>query len=224
VADAAGRPVSAIGRRRALARKEQNASWVGRRRAILAAGADVIRSKGYLAASMGDIAARFGSPPANLYYYVEGKQEIFHALVVQAIRANVELVETAAETAGPAADRLASVIVAIAGSYEEHYPYLHLYVQEDMRRLSESASADDRELSELGARLDHGLDRIVRDGIESGELRADLDPAMARFAILGALNWIHRWFVPGRRLSGKETGEAFREILLRGLLSDPDHD
>lgn len=216
---AAERPLSGIGRRRALARREQNPSWLERRAAVLAAAAEVFREKGYLAASMGEIAARFGSPTANLYYYVESKQEIFHGLVVQAIRANVELVEKAAAAKGSAVDRLGDVVVALADSYQQHYPYLHLYVQEDMRRLSESSSPDDRELGELGARFDRGLDAIIRDGLADGELRADLDPSMARFAILGALNWMHRWFVPGGRFSGEQVGEMFREILLPGLVS-----
>lgn len=219
--EAAQQPQSAIGRRRALARREQNASWVERRNAVLAAGAEAFRAKGYLAASMGDIAQRFGTPPANLYYYVESKQEIFYALVLQAVRDNVALVESAAEAPGSAADRLSSVIVGLATSYERHYPYLHLYIQEDMRRLPASPSTDDHELRELGARFDRALDRIIRDGIAAGELRADLDPDMARFVVLGALNWTHRWFVPGGRLDGAEVGEAFRSILLRGLLAEP---
>jgi AcrR family transcriptional regulator len=213
----AEKSLSAIGRRRALARREQNASWVERRNGVLAAGAEAFRAKGYLAASMGDIAQRFGTAPANIYYYVESKQEIFHALVVRAVRANVDLVEAAAAADGPANERLSGVIVAVARSYEEHYPYLHLYVQEDMRRLSDSASADERELSDLGRRFDHALAAIITDGIASGVLRADLDPVMARFAVIGALNWTHRWFVPGGRLDGEQVGEAFRAILLRGL-------
>jgi TetR/AcrR family transcriptional regulator, cholesterol catabolism regulator len=204
------------------ARSADGARWVNRRNAVLTAGAEVFRTKGYLAASMGDIAQRIGVAPANLYYYVESKQEIFYALVEQAVRNNVERVEAAAVESGRAVDRLSAVIVALARSYEEHYPYLHLYVQEDMRRLSDSSSANDRELSDLGQRFDRALDTIIRDGIAAGELRPDLDPDMARFAVIGALNWTHRWFVPGGRLDGEQVGQAFRSILLRGLLVEPD--
>jgi AcrR family transcriptional regulator len=186
---------------------------------VLAAGAEAFRAKGYLAASMGEIAQRFGTAPGNIYYYVESKQEIFHALVVKAVRANVARVEEAAATRGPAADRLSSVIVELARSYEEHYPYLHIYVQEDMRRLSDSASPDERELSELGERFDRALAAIIDDGIASGELRPDLDAGMARFAVIGALNWTHRWFVPGGRLTGAQVGHQFADLFLNGVLS-----
>lgn len=219
--DQSDRPVSSIGRRRALARKEQNPSWVARRSEVLAAGAEVFRRKGYLAASMSEIAQHFGAPTATLYYYVESKQEIFHALVVQAVEDNVALAEQAAEMSGSVVERLSSVIRGLARSYDEHYPYLHLYVQEDMRRLSTSASPNDQELSELGARFDQAFGRLIRTGVESGELRGNLDPDMARFAILGALNWTHRWFVPGGRLDGAQIGEAFRDLLLPGLLNHP---
>jgi hypothetical protein len=88
------------------------------------------------------------------------------------------------------------VIVTVARSYGRHYPYLHLDVQEDMRRLSDFASPADRELSELGERFDRAMDAIVRERTRRGDLRVDVDPTMARFVIVGAVNWTQRWFVP----------------------------
>ena len=86
------------------------------------------------------------------------------------------------------------MIVTVARSYGRHYPYLHLDVQEDMRRLSDFASPADRELSELGERFDRAMDAIVRERMRRGDLRVDVDPTMARFVIVGAVNWTQRWF------------------------------
>lgn len=43
---------------------------------------------------------------------------------------------------------------------------------------------------------------------------------MARFAIIGALNWTHRWFVPGGRWDGEQVGEALQTIFPPGLVAD----
>jgi TetR/AcrR family transcriptional regulator, cholesterol catabolism regulator len=40
---------------------------------------------------------------------------------------------------------------------------------------------------------------------------------MLRFAVLGAVNWTHRWFSPDGSLSGREIGQAFGDIFLRGF-------
>jgi AcrR family transcriptional regulator len=221
VAEPAGNRASSIGRRRALARREQNASWIERRNEILTAAADAFRAKGYQAVSMSDIAHRLGGDRASVYYYFASKQEIFHGLVEQAVRSNVELVEATAVADDTATARLDTLIQSLAESYEQHYPYLHLYVQEDMRRLSDSDSTDDQHLRELGNRYDAAVMRIIRDGVASGEIRADLDPDMVRFVVMGALNWTHRWFVPGGRMTGTEIGRAFSDILLRGVLAAP---
>ena len=41
-----------------------------------------------------------------------------------------------------------------------------------------------------------------------------------KFAIIGALNWTHRWHSPDRRLSGAEIGAAFADLFLKGASQD----
>jgi AcrR family transcriptional regulator len=212
---------SGIGRRRAHAKKERNASWLERRAEILAAAAEAFRAKGYQATGISDIAAALGSDRANVYYYFAGKQEIYFSLVQQAVEANVADVEAAAADTGSPTARLLRVIESLAASFERHHPYLQLYVQEDMRRVSDDASATEKHLRDLGRRYDEALLAITRDGVASGEFRADVDPRMLRFAVLGAVNWTHRWFTPGGELSAADIGRSFGDIFLRGFAARP---
>lgn len=212
----AGKP-SAIARRRALARKEQNPSWLERREQILHAAADVFRAKGFQATGISDIAARLGTDRANVYYYFASKEEMYLALVQQAVEANVHEVEAAADAEGSPTERLIQAIESLASSYDRHYPYLHLYMQEDMRRVTDASSAEQRHLAACSRRYDDALLRITQDGVESGEFRAGVDPRMLKFAVLGAVNWTHRWFTPDGPMSGAEVGQAFSDIFLRGF-------
>ncbi|MDT7598859.1 MAG: hypothetical protein QOK26_936, partial [Pseudonocardiales bacterium] len=169
---------SGIGRRRALARRERNASWLERREQILAAAADVFRAKGYQATGISDIATQLGSDRANVYYYFASKQEIYFTLVQQAVEGNVADVEAAAAESGSPTRRLLQVIESLAASYDRHYPYLHLYTQEDMRRVSDDGTDAEKHLRDLGRRYDAALLKITEEGVASGEFRADLDPQM----------------------------------------------
>src|SRR5699024_5284978 len=42
---------------------------------------------------------------------------------------------------------------------------------------------------------------IVRDGIADGSIR-EVDPKLACFFFMGAVNWMTRWFQPGGELTG----------------------
>jgi hypothetical protein len=47
------------------------------------------------------------------------------------------------------------------------------------------------------------------------------DAKLRAFAILGAVNWISRWFDPRGSATSEEIGQAFADYLLRGLLVSP---
>jgi hypothetical protein len=108
-------------------------------------------------------------------------------------------------------------VQALLEAYERHYPFIHLYIQEDMNRVPGDGSTAGEELKALGVRYELAIERITRDGIASGDFRADLDARLTMFAILGAVNWTHRWFVPGGRLSGAQVGQMFAELFLNGV-------
>lgn len=46
-----------------------------------------------------------------------------------------------------------------------------------------------------------------------------VDPKLAAFAILGAMNWMARWYRAGGGASADEIGEAFASLFLDGLAS-----
>jgi AcrR family transcriptional regulator len=195
--------------------------YIERRERLLAAAAEVFKDKGLDATSINDIAERMGTDRASVYYYYGSKQEIFLALVRQAVEEIVLGAEGIAGAGGPSSERLKRLVQALLEAYERHYPFIHLYIQEDMNRVPGDGSTAGAELQALGLRYEAAIERITRDGVESGEFRADLDARLVMFAVLGAVNWTHRWFVPGGRLTGAEVGQAFADLFLNGVLASP---
>lgn len=211
---------SGIGRRRESAKRERSPAWLERRDEILAAAAEVFRRKGFIGTSITDIATHLGINQSNVYYYFGKKEEIFLTLVHQAVEYNVAEAEAAAASKASAADRLERVVVSLAGSYDRYYPFLHLYVQEDVRRLATPGSEADRYLQDCGRRYEAAVRKIAGQGIRSGEFNPDLDERMLTLAVLGSVNWMHRWFDPGGPGTGEEVGRAFSRMILGGLVAD----
>ena len=207
-----------ISQRRSTARREASAGYEQRRQKLLDAAAEVFKDKGLSATSVNDIAARMGADRATVYYYYGSKQEIYHDLIRQAVEQIVAIAEAAAvDVDTPATVRLRHLFEAILDGYERHYPYMHLFIQEDVRRLPADDASGSAALQGWVSRFEKAFIALIDDGIARGELRDSLDPHLAMFAMLGTINWSHRWFLPGGKFSGKELGAQFAEMFLEGI-------
>jgi len=82
---------------------------------IVAAAFQVFAEKGFAAAKLDDIAARAGVSKGAVYLYFETKEDVFRAVVSQAIAPNVGAVQAmAAAHPGPLADLLRGVTAHVA--------------------------------------------------------------------------------------------------------------
>ena len=65
-------------------------------------------------------------------------------------------------------------------------------------------------------RYERGLREILAEGVRRQVFRP-LDPKIVTFAILGAINWIARWYRAGGGNSAEEIGELFADLFVSGL-------
>lgn len=209
--------VKSISQRRKSARREANAGYEQRRQRLLEAAAEVFKEKGLNATSVNDIAAKMGADRATVYYYYGSKQEIYLDLIRQAVEQIIVIAETAAADPSPATVRLRQLFEAMLDGYERHYPYMHLFIQEDVRRLSPESKPSNVDLDSWVTRFEKAFTSIIDDGIERGEFRDSLEPQVAMFAMLGSINWSHRWFLPCGRFTGKALGSQFADMFLQGI-------
>ena len=63
--------------------------------------------------------------------------------------------------------------------------------------------------------------QIIREGVESGEFRRDLDIQVASYGLLGMLNWLYKWYDPQGRLGVQQVAEQFTALALAGLNAAP---
>jgi TetR/AcrR family transcriptional regulator len=61
--------------------------------------------------------------------------------------------------------------------------------------------------------FDRGMRAIIQEGMDTG-LFARADPKMIEFAIMGAVNWISKWFDPTGPMTSQQIGEAFADYLV----------
>jgi AcrR family transcriptional regulator len=214
---------SGIGRRRAQARAEASQHYLERRSRLIAAAAEVFQARGFTDASLDEIARAADIDRASVYYYVSGKRELFYAVVLEMLRKNALAAEQIAQSSATAGERITELSRAIMQSYEEYYPSLFVFLQEDLERLTASGWAGGEDLRALMARIDRAFVSVVKAGIASGEFRPDLSPRVVVDALLGMINWSHRWFRPGAGPVGEEVGGQFASILREGITRKPEN-
>jgi AcrR family transcriptional regulator len=208
---------SDIARRRAAALAEGGRSYQRKRAALLTAAAKVFRDKGYRGATLNDIAAELGTERGSLYYYVSGKDELFHEIVKVAAATNVTRLDEIRHGPGTPVEKLRAAVVALMASYDEHYPYLYVYVQEDIGQLAEDDTGFVADMRAIDREYTQAFTDLVQEGLDDGSLSSLAPAQVTAYGIIGMVNWTHRWYRRPGPLSGAEIGEAYAAMVLDGL-------
>ena len=83
-----------------------------------------------------------------------------------------------------------------------------------MRNLS------DESLSEIIPKRDQfrlNIEKLIEEGKQNGEFRANLNSPIIAFGILGVTNWSYQWFNPDGSISDREVAGIFTEMILKGI-------
>jgi hypothetical protein len=64
--------------------------------------------------------------------------------------------------------------------------------------------------------FDRGLRAIIQDGMDQGVF-APGNSKMVAFALMGAVNWITKWFDPAGAMTSDDIPAAFSDYLVGGL-------
>jgi TetR/AcrR family transcriptional regulator len=182
-----------------------------RRLQILKSAAAAFRRRGYHGASVDEIARALRMTKGNLYYYFRDKEEILYVLHDWSVDLLLERLREVEQSGAPAAEKLRRLVQAFAQMIIDELHGTALTM--DLQALSPPRL---RKVIAKRDRFDRGLRDIVREGMDAGAF-AGGDPKLAAFAILGAVNWIPRWYDPRGPAGSEQIGEAFAGLVLDGL-------
>jgi TetR/AcrR family transcriptional regulator, cholesterol catabolism regulator len=209
---------SGIGKRRAAARDEGGAAYHERRTEIVRAAAEMFKRNGYRGTKLGDVAEAMNLDRASLYYYVGSKEELFHEVVGGAVEANADSAEAILAGPGTAPEKLRALITGLMVSYGETYPFLYVYIQENLGTVSPDRSDWAREMRRHNKRYENAVVAIVQAGIDEGSLQTGTQAWVVAYGIIGMVAWSNRWFNPNESaVPAEEIGAAYAETVLRGL-------
>jgi AcrR family transcriptional regulator len=212
---------SKISRRRKSALSDGSAEYKVKRGEIVQMASRLFKEKGYQSTTLADIAEYAGVDRATVYYYVGSKQELFREAVQSAVEENVaEAERVSRDSALSPREKIEHLVMWLMRSYEEHYPHIYVYLQEEMHHVENATSEWARNMVKQTRRLEGVFIQLIEKGVQQGEFRGDIPPLLLVNSLFGMLNWTHRWFKPGKR-SANEIANVFCEIFFNGAQAAP---
>ncbi len=174
----------------------------------------IFREKGYHAASMQEIANAVGMQKGSLYYYISSKQELLFKIFEEAIGSMARELEAIYARPLSPREKLREAIAAHVRAISQRLDMLSIFLRET--RVLSPGQEEVIDIHRL--RYERLLQRIVSDGMKSGEFRA-LDPKLTTYALLGMTNWIYRWYNPSGRFASEQIADIFTDLIFNGLLA-----
>lgn len=193
-----------------------------KRRRIIDASVEVFAAKGFFGARVSEIAEAAGVAGGTIYLYFRSKDEILISLFEEKMgEINRRFVELLGQHDDPA-EKLRRYVVEhlrLVAEQPKLMQVLTVELRQSARFVREySPKAFAKYLALLGS--------VLEEGQRRGVFRRELDPAVFRRALFGAIDEISlEWVLRGARLDPDAVhriGEQIASFLLRGLRADED--
>ena len=182
---------------------------------ILKSAAKAFRKLGYHGATVEQIAAALHMKKGNLYYYFKNKEEILFACHQYSLDALLRLLDEVEGGALPPDQKLRRLVHAFVHLILDELHGTALFL--DLEALS---PAHLKTVIVRRDRFDHGVRQVLEDGMARG-LFASNDPKLITFALMGAVNWIPRWFKAEGPASSQQIADTFADFFISGLTRRP---
>ncbi len=198
-----------------MAQTADETRFAAQRDRILKSAARCFNEKGYSGTSLKDVAQLLGLTDAALYYYVRNKEELVYQCYLRAAELGREALERAVDEGGSGLEQ--------ARLYVRYHVEIIVGPRGPVAIMSEipSLKAEHRnDVLERSRRHGRAFEQILARGIEDGSI-APCDVRMTGNAVMGAINWIPKWF-HGSSAVASEIVAEFPGILTRGLAARAD--
>jgi AcrR family transcriptional regulator len=184
-----------------------------RRAEVLRVAAELFSEKGYAATSTTEIAERLGIKGGSVYYYIDSKEELLFELVEDIYGLLLESLRDVLASDADALTKLRLLIEMHVAGMARHRVRGALILNE-----TRSLSAEHQAITAAHeATYEQGLASVIAAAQSAGQIDPGLDPKLVTKALLGAGNWVNRWYREGGSWAPEDVSRSFARIFLSGL-------
>ncbi|HLS60501.1 MAG TPA: TetR/AcrR family transcriptional regulator [Virgibacillus sp.] len=170
--------------------------------------------KGFSQTSIQDIVTELDVTKGTFYYYFPSKEQLLMDIHQDYITNLIERQELIVnDHTYSQQEKLTAIIRLLINDIADKGPSARVFSRE-VRHLGPQNMKiikQDRDQFRLN------IEAVIKEGIEQGELKADLRADMVAFGILGVTNWSYNWFKTDGDVAEEELVTIFSEMILTGI-------
>ncbi|MBQ4524252.1 MAG: TetR/AcrR family transcriptional regulator [Lachnospiraceae bacterium] len=174
--------------------------------------------KGIENTSMNDIAKEAGYSKATLYVYFKNKEELIGILVLESMQKLHDYIKLALEESNDTKERYKKICYGLV-KYQEEYPFYFKLVLENINIDFETTHflPEEKETFLIGEQINDLLIDFLKQGMECGEIRSDIEVLPAIFSFWGMLSGLIQIATNKELYVGQRMGKSKMEFLNYGF-------
>jgi TetR/AcrR family acrAB operon transcriptional repressor len=186
---------------------------------VLTAALEVFSRCGYSAARLEDIAQAAKVTRGAIYHHFAGKEELYKALVTERSSGINQLAEEILSQGGTSIEIIRRLLISLIEYLEENEEYralLELAISKV--ELTEGLDSIRQDTVHGRRQLAAFFQDLLRQGIQAGEIRSDLQVESSAWGILSYMNGVGLiWIQDQEAFSLRDNAEQLVDILLKGI-------
>ena len=183
---------------------------------LLAVAVKLFNERGYDGTSMEDLSRKLGITKSAIYHHVPSKAELLRLAVNRALDSLFAELDQLASVDGRAIDRLEHLVRGSVVVLAQQLPFVTLLLRVRGNTVVErDALARRRE-------FDHLVAGLVTQAAAEGDLRSDVDPAVAARLLFGMVNSLIEWYRPRGAAAAEHLADTVVTVAFDGLRVRPE--
>ena len=202
---------------------EDNKSSQDAKDKLLAAGTMMFAAKGFAGVSIRELATEAGVNSSLISYHFGGKEGLYEAVITAQYERLIVKFEAIAASTSSVEEKIRMYADVIRRNHTEDQPLMARLVQGE---LSSPTACMEKVLRKYTFRIAQIVSDVLRQGIQSGSFRQDVDPVLAALSLAGMLNFyfilreVTKAIVPEFSGRDQEFVETALKIYLKGMGRD----
>lgn len=185
---------------------------------ILDAAAKVFAQRGYYGASTQDIADILGIKQASLYYYFPSKEIALERVCMKGVEGFFEAATEVAAQKTTASQKIRGMVQAHLAPLLDRPDFVRTFLNERHYL----APASRKKVGKLSRAYEKVIEKVLSEGVKSGEFRKDADPRLMTLAMLGMCKSVAEWLGKDDAYQVPAVAEEYARILLGGISKSSD--
>ena len=178
---------------------------------LLSVAVEVFSERGYDGTSVENLSRASGLSKSSIYHHIDSKEHLLRLALERALDPLLALTREPEAVTGRAIDRLQFVVRGVVQLLSDHLPYVTLLL-----RLHGNTQTEIWALRERRA-FDAFASDLVKQAIDDGDLRSDLDSLVTARLMFGMINSLIEWHNPTREPNAQALASRLIELVFDGV-------